>query len=37
MPEQTVVRTRLEAQGFTGLDEAALQELAPWLRWSPVL
>lgn len=29
------VRNRLEAQGFCGLDDAALEELAPWLRWSP--
>jgi hypothetical protein len=31
------VRNRLEAQGFCGLDDAALGQLAPWLRWSPVL
>lgn len=29
------IRRRLEAQGFRGLDDAALEELAPWLRWSP--
>lgn len=37
MPELTAVRRRLEAQGFVGLDDAALRELAPWLRWSPVI
>jgi hypothetical protein len=37
MPDLTTTRRRLEAQGFRGLDDAALQELAPWLRWSPVL
>lgn len=35
MPELSTVRCRLEAQGFLGLDDAALRELAPWLRWSP--
>lgn len=35
MPERSTVRCRLEAQGFLGLDDAALRELAPWLRWSP--
>lgn len=30
------IRQRLEAQGFCELDDATLQELAPWLRWSPV-
>jgi len=37
MPVTPTVRSRLEAQGFGGLDDAALQELAPWLRWSPAL
>ena len=37
MPESSEVRTRLEAQGFCGLDDAALRELAPWLRWSPAI
>jgi hypothetical protein len=37
MPVNPQVRTRLEAQGFCGLDDTALQELAPWLRWSPAL
>lgn len=31
----TVLRHRLEAQGFCDLDDAALKELGPWLRWSP--
>lgn len=30
------IRSRLETQGFLGLDDATLDELAPWLRWSPV-
>jgi hypothetical protein len=37
MTVSPTVRKRLEAQGFRGLDDAKLQELAPWLRWSPVL
>ena len=37
MAISSAIRSRLEAQGFCGLDDAALQELAPWLRWSPVL
>jgi hypothetical protein len=37
MADSTVIRNRLEAQGFRGLDDAALKELAPWLRWSPSL
>lgn len=32
-----VTRQRLEAQGFCNLDDDAFTELAPWLRWSPVL
>ncbi len=35
MAVSSVVRRRLEAQGFCNLDEATLAELAPWLRWSP--
>lgn len=31
------IRHRLEAQGFCNLDDAAMTELAPWLRWSPAL
>jgi hypothetical protein len=30
-------RRRLEAQGFVGLDEATLESVAPWLRWSTSL
>jgi hypothetical protein len=37
MPTSTSVRHRLEAQGFYGLDDATLQEVGPWLRWSPVI
>ncbi len=37
MASLPVVRARLEAQGFRGLDEAALAEIGPWLRWSPAL
>lgn len=37
MATSPVVRARLEAQGFCNLDDAALGELAPWLRWSPAL
>jgi len=37
MPELSVVRRRLEAQGFAGLDDPTLSELAPWLRWSPAI
>jgi hypothetical protein len=31
------VRRRLEAQGFCGINDATLQQLAPWLRWSPAI
>lgn len=31
------IRHRLEVQGFCNLDDAAMNELAPWLRWSPAL
>jgi hypothetical protein len=34
IPARTV-RCRLEIQGFRNLDDAALAELGPWLRWSP--
>lgn len=37
MPALAVVRRRIEAQGFRGLDDAALAEIGPWLRWSPAL
>jgi len=35
MTVSTIVRSRLEAQGFCGLDDAMLAEVGPWLRWSP--
>lgn len=37
MAAHAVVRRRLEAQGFRSLDENALAEIGPWLRWSPAL
>ena len=37
MPVSSSVRRRLEAQGFCGLDDATLEEVGTWLRWSPVL
>jgi len=37
MPLNPTVRSRLEAQGFCGLDEEALDELAPWMRWTYTL
>lgn len=37
MTDLSTARCRLEAQGFLGLDDIALRELAPWLRWSPAL
>jgi hypothetical protein len=37
MTASATVRRRLEAQGFHGLDDATLEEVGPWLRWSPVL
>jgi hypothetical protein len=37
MSVNPTVRSRLEAQGFCGLDDDMLQQLAPWMRWSPVL
>jgi hypothetical protein len=33
----STLRRRVEAQGFRGLDDAALAEIGPWLRWSPAL
>ena len=30
-------RKRLEIQGFVGLDDDTLAEVAPWLRFSPVV
>lgn len=35
MAVSSAVRRRLEAQGFCDLDEATLDEVGPWLRWSP--
>jgi hypothetical protein len=32
-----VLRRRVEAQGFCGLDDSALAEVGPWLRWSPAI
>ena len=37
MTINSVIRSRLEAQGFCNLDDTALAELAPWMRWSPAL
>lgn len=37
MTISSTVRRRLEVQGFCGLDDATLEEVGPWLRWSPVL
>jgi hypothetical protein len=37
MPTHAAVRRRVEAQGFLGLDEVALAEIGPWLRWSPAV
>jgi Domain of unknown function (DUF4395) len=37
MSVSPTVRRRLEAQGFCGLDDAALEELAPWMRWTYIL
>jgi hypothetical protein len=37
MPVNPIVRSRLEAQGFCGLDDATLEELAPWMRWTYTL
>jgi len=37
MPVNPTVRCRLEAQGFCGLDDATLEKLAPWMRWTYTL
>jgi hypothetical protein len=37
MAVNPTVRSRLEAQGFCGLDDEALEELAPWMRWTYTL
>jgi hypothetical protein len=34
MTVDPTVRRRLEDQGFCGLDDEALEELAPWMRWT---
>ncbi len=37
MPVNPTVRSRLEAQGFCRLDDATLEKLAPWMRWTYTL
>jgi Domain of unknown function (DUF4395) len=37
MPVDPTVRSRLEAQGFCGLDDETLTKLAPWMRWTYTL
>lgn len=37
MADVVTIRKRLETQGFHGLDDAALAEIGPWMRWSPAL
>jgi hypothetical protein len=37
MAVNPIVRSRLEAQGFCGLDDETLAELAPWMRWTYTL
>jgi Domain of unknown function (DUF4395) len=37
MTVNPTVRSRLEAQGFCGLDDKTLTELAPWMRWTYAL
>jgi Domain of unknown function (DUF4395) len=37
MTVKSSVRNRIEAQGFCGLDDATLRELAPWIRWTYTL
>ena len=37
MPVNPTTRNRLEAQGFCGLDDATIEELAPWMRWTYTL
>ena len=34
MPVKPAIRKRLEAQGFCGLDDTTLEQLAPWMRWT---
>ena len=37
MTDSSTVRGRLETQGWCGLNDATLPELAPWLRWTYTL
>lgn len=37
MSVNPTIRSRLEAQGFCGLDDEELAELAPWMRWTHTL
>jgi len=37
MSVNPTVRSRLEAQGFCGLNDETLAELAPWMRWTYTL
>jgi hypothetical protein len=37
MPVSAIVRSRLEAQGFRNLDDDALAEIGPWMRWAPAI
>lgn len=37
MAVNPAVRSRLEAQGFCRLDDATLEKLAPWMRWTYTL
>jgi hypothetical protein len=37
MAPSPIVRRRLEVQGFVGLDDETLAQVAPWLRLSPAL
>jgi hypothetical protein len=37
MTVNPTVRSRLEAQGFCGLDDKTFAELAPWMRWTYTL
>lgn len=37
MHVNSTIRNRLEAQGFCGLTDEALLQLAPWMRWTYTL
>ena len=37
MAISAVTRRRLETQGFLGLDDTALTEVGPWLRFTPAV